>query len=294
MSRKASVRTVFLTVLLSPWLAACPSEVERSPMARIEQEVPPLLEPTTAIERIEVVEVGPTKRTKEWAITEPEAIATICRGLRDAIQHEPFEIGLQFFAPKEVRHVGFIRDGQPVLQLISVGDAQFWIAWGDAMRERGGEINFQSRPFEKIADEFFPLVRSAPAIPSDFSLTISREGCEGACPIYTIRLDARGEVVWDGQRDVHLEGVARKTIGRVQLQDVVMAARDREATSFGGAERFCLDTPAVKITLTLDGRTTTATHDSCSQRETREGKAFAAFVEYAESRMQIEDWVKGS
>jgi hypothetical protein len=292
--KKASVCTVVLALTLFPSMAAWSTEADSVSMRRIEREVPPLIAPVSSIARIEIVEVGPTKRTKKWAITDPEKIAKICVGLRDAIDQEQFKIGLQVFSPKEVREVTFIRDGRPALHLIHVGGAQFWMSWGEAMRARDGEINFQSKQFEKIADEFFPLSRFDPSVPTDFALMISRGGCEGSCPIYSIRLDERGEVVWNGKQDVRRKGVARKTIGRFQLQDIVMAARDREVMSFGRTARLCLDTPAVKITLTMDGKTATADHDSCSQEKTSEGQALAEFVDYAEIQMDIVGWVKGN
>lgn len=263
-------------------------------LRRIQQEVPPLLASPGSIARIDVVQTGPTKRTKRRTVTDPTQIATISRGLRNAILQQSFTIGKQFFSPRMTQEISFVIQGKPALRLISVGDAQFWMSWNEDRRASNGDINFQSRQFEKIADEYFPLSKSDPTIPGDFLLTIFRSGCEGQCPTYSVSVDRRGKVVWDGQQHVLRKGRAEKQIGQFQLRDIITAARDYEILSFNKNNRLCLDTPAVKVSLTMGGKTTRTQHDSCSQRKTTEGEDLAEFAQYAESQLGIGNWVKGN
>lgn len=60
-------------------------------------------------------------------------------------------------------------------------------------------------PLEPVADA--PPV--AAALPADLKITLERTRCYGRCPVYEVTIDALGEVVWRGAKDVAHEGLAR-------------------------------------------------------------------------------------
>ena len=43
-------------------------------------------------------------------------------------------------------------------------------------------------------------------IPSDTSITLERTACFGACPVYTVSIDATGNVVFEGAKYVRVQG----------------------------------------------------------------------------------------
>src|SRR5438128_1292196 len=50
------------------------------------------------------------------------------------------------------------------------------------------------------------LAFQPPAGADDVVITLQRTSCFGPCPVYTVTIDARGEVVYDGVRAVRVTG----------------------------------------------------------------------------------------
>ena len=45
-----------------------------------------------------------------------------------------------------------------------------------------------------------------PEVPSDALIRLQRTSCFGPCPIYTVTIDARGTVTYEGERSVRVVG----------------------------------------------------------------------------------------
>jgi hypothetical protein len=56
-----------------------------------------------------------------------------------------------------------------------------------------------------------------PAVPEDVTITLERTACFGTCPVYTVTIDAQGNVVYTGTRFVRVIGqkTGRAPVARV-------------------------------------------------------------------------------
>ena len=104
----------------------------------------------------------------------------------------------------------------------------------------------------------------ATAIPDDLVITLERTGCFGECPVYTVTIDARGNVSYEGTRFVRVEG--RQT-DRIPLARVVSILDTAERIGFfrlrdayrvmqnpDGSSTTATDLPAAFVTITRAGR----------------------------------------
>jgi hypothetical protein len=271
-------------------VAGSADESDQADKQRITRAVPPLLTPCGSIERI-TVSISRGKQDPFYAITHPKTIALICNALRNTIQQGRFQIGHQFHSPSEVRQIVFIRQGKPSLRLKGVGNAMYWMAWGEDL-DGAQLINFRSQEFDDFASEYFRPVDTGPAVAADFSLEISRLGCEGKCPVYSVRLDADGTVSWNGRAFVAAQGAARRTVSRWQVHALIQRIKDRKLLSLKPVNLMCVDTAAVEVRVRLEGRTASLKRDSCAWTKTPDGREIAAFSQFAESLMGTEHWVR--
>ncbi|HPF69224.1 MAG TPA: DUF6438 domain-containing protein [Candidatus Krumholzibacteria bacterium] len=82
-----------------------------------------------------------------------------------------------------------------------------------------------------------PAPPEQPGPPPVFSLqyssvTLSRGGCFGTCPVYTVTIDGTGHVSWEGQYYVAVEGAAEADVDVAAYTDLLrafIAARYLEA-----------------------------------------------------------------
>jgi hypothetical protein len=104
-----------------------------------------------------------------------------------------------------------------------------------------------------------------PDVPPDALIRLQRTSCFGPCPIYTVTIDARGTVTFDGERFVRVVG--RKT---TQISTSTVAAllaraarirffemRDayRAVENPDGTVTMVSDLPTTIVTVTINGRT---------------------------------------
>lgn len=135
----------------------------------------------------------------------------------------------------------------------------------------------------------FGVAASADAqVPRDFFVTLARGTCEGFCPAYSVTVDSKGNVLWDGRSSVWQKGPARKVISQNDVQSIVRKVEGMKFFGFGNGGRQCLDTPDIFIEITVNQRTKSVTHDSCSQAKTSEGRQIAELARYLEEMMGIE------
>jgi Domain of unknown function (DUF6438) len=103
------------------------------------------------------------------------------------------------------------------------------------------------------------------SVPEDLVIKLERTRCFGACPVYTVSIDAKGDVTYEGIRFVQVQGrvtdripVARVAallatadrIGFFELND-----RYRTKKNPDGSETIVTDLPTTFVTITSGGRT---------------------------------------
>ena len=128
-------------------------------------------------------------------------------------------------------------------------------------------------------------------VPADFLVKLVRGTCEGSCPGYTLTLDSKGKVTWDGRFFVQQKGLATKTIARRGLDSIVRKIEEMRFFNFQKGERLCTDTPDVLVEITMTRKVKSSKHDSCSQEKTAEGQQVAELARHIEKVAGIEQWV---
>lgn len=103
------------------------------------------------------------------------------------------------------------------------------------------------------------------AVPDDFVITLSRTSCFGPCPIYSVSIDAKGTVKYEGKKFVRVTGVQSDqipvsrvaellaTVDRIrffELDDRYLVIRNADGTS-----TMVTDSPTTFVTVTRGGRT---------------------------------------
>jgi hypothetical protein len=97
--------------------------------------------------------------------------------------------------------------------------------------------------------------RPSQTVPDDFVISLERTSCFGECPVYSVTIDAKGNVTYDGKKLVRVEGrqndripassvtALLETVNRIQFFD--LQDRYRALVS---------DNPTTFVTVTLNGR----------------------------------------
>jgi uncharacterized protein DUF6438/ankyrin repeat protein len=109
-----------------------------------------------------------------------------------------------------------------------------------------------------------PVVAEPQAIPNDFVITLARSTCFGECPAYSVAIDAKGNVIYDGKKFVRVEG---RQSDRVSLSRVAALAATVERIRFfelderyrfirtpDGGHISITDAPTTFVWLTSAGR----------------------------------------
>src|SRR5262245_26324551 len=104
-----------------------------------------------------------------------------------------------------------------------------------------------------------------PEVPRDAIIRLQRTSCLGRCPIYTVTIDARGTVTYDGERLVRVVGRRTAQIDPSAVATLLARAegirffqmRDtyREIEYPDGTRSSPSDFPTKIVTITVDGRT---------------------------------------
>ena len=104
-----------------------------------------------------------------------------------------------------------------------------------------------------------------PEVPPDALIRLQRTSCFGSCPIYTVTIDARGTVTFDGERFVRVVG--RKTMQISTSTVATLLARAERIRFFemrdayrvienpDGTVGMVTDLPTKFVTVTVNGRT---------------------------------------
>jgi Domain of unknown function (DUF6438)/Ankyrin repeats (3 copies) len=110
-----------------------------------------------------------------------------------------------------------------------------------------------------------PAVAQEPNVPSDASISLQRTSCFGPCPIYTVTIDARGKVTYEGERFVRVVGRRTAQIDTSIVAGLLARAerirffemRDtyRVIQNPDGTVTSVTDLPTTLVTVTVNGRT---------------------------------------
>jgi hypothetical protein len=103
-----------------------------------------------------------------------------------------------------------------------------------------------------------------PAVPDDFAIKLERTSCFGACPVYSVTIDAKGKVTYDGKKFVRVEG---RQVDQIPVSRVAELAATVERIRFfdlndeyrvirnaDGTTTMVTDLPTTFITATMGGR----------------------------------------
>jgi hypothetical protein len=110
-----------------------------------------------------------------------------------------------------------------------------------------------------------PAVAQEPDVPPDASISLQRTSCFGPCPIYTVTIDARGTVTYDGEQFVRVIGRRTAQIDTSSVAGLLATAdrirffemRDayRVIENPDGTVGTVTDLPTKFVTVTVNGRT---------------------------------------
>lgn len=110
-----------------------------------------------------------------------------------------------------------------------------------------------------------PAVAQEPNLPPHASISLQRTSCFGPCPIYTVTIDARGTVTYDGERFVRVIGRRTAQIDTSIVAGLLATAdrirffemRDvyRVIENPDGTVGMVTDLPTKFVTVTVNGRT---------------------------------------
>ena len=110
-----------------------------------------------------------------------------------------------------------------------------------------------------------PALAQEPDLPSDTLIRLQRTSCLGPCPIYTVTIDARGTVSYEGERSVRVVG---RRSARIETSIVAGLLAKAESIRFfemrdayrvienpDGTATMVTDLPTKFVTVTVNGRT---------------------------------------
>ena len=109
-----------------------------------------------------------------------------------------------------------------------------------------------------------PARTAAQDVPDDFVVKLERTSCFGECPVYSVSIDARGNVTYEGTKFVRVEG---RQIDRIQAFHVAELLAIAERIGFfdlrdqyrtirnpDGTETSVTDLPTAFVTITRGGQ----------------------------------------
>jgi hypothetical protein len=110
-----------------------------------------------------------------------------------------------------------------------------------------------------------PAAAQEPDVPPDALIRLQRTSCFGPCPIYTVTIDARGTVTYEGERYVRVVGrrtaqidtsIVATLLGRAErIRFFEMRDAYRVIENPDGTVSMVTDLPTKIVTITVNGRT---------------------------------------
>ena len=109
------------------------------------------------------------------------------------------------------------------------------------------------------------LPGGAQAVPEDFVIKLERTSCFGACPVYSVTIDAKGAVTYEGRRFVRVTGLQSDQIAVTQVAELAATVdrirffelddRYRVIRNADGTTSVVTDLPTTLVTVTRRGQT---------------------------------------
>jgi hypothetical protein len=97
----------------------------------------------------------------------------------------------------------------------------------------------------------------------DLTITLTRRGCFGKCPVYTVKIDGTGLVEYRGARDVRIIGLQTSAISSQQLATLLQRFDGINFSRLDDrAFDKCADTEVVSVSVAADGREKTVNSDT--------------------------------
>jgi len=93
-------------------------------------------------------------------------------------------------------------------------------------------------------------------------ITLERTACFGVCPVYTLTIYGDGRIVYEGMRNVRIEGTITTTISEDKIKQLITEFQKIDYFSLKDSyeERNATDMPSAFTSLTFDGKTKTVRH----------------------------------
>lgn len=112
-----------------------------------------------------------------------------------------------------------------------------------------------------------------PKVAPDFALEIQHAGCRGTCQAYTLAVDARGNATYQGRHAVERVGDYSKTLAPKTVQALSKSILEAHFFDFDQEYGAGIDLPAVKTTVTMDGKTKSVNDIRNAPKELKELEA---------------------
>jgi hypothetical protein len=96
----------------------------------------------------------------------------------------------------------------------------------------------------------------------DVVITLERTACFGICPVYKLTVYGNGEVVYEGERFVKIEGRRTDSISEEKIRQLVSEFLKIDYFSLKDRyeERMATDLPSAITSITMEGKTKTTRH----------------------------------
>lgn len=93
-------------------------------------------------------------------------------------------------------------------------------------------------------------------LPKDFSFSQSRSSCFGQCPSYTLRINHRGQVSYDGLMFTNLKGKHTKMLSAKEMKKLVRLIEEADLFSYEDSydDTRVTDLPSVTIEYSRGGK----------------------------------------
>ncbi|MEP6911612.1 MAG: DUF6438 domain-containing protein [bacterium] len=109
---------------------------------------------------------------------------------------------------------------------------------------------------------------SQPAIPKDTVITLTRTGCFGYCPSYTLTISADGSVTFEGRDYVKTKGTFKSRISRKQLQQLIsefknanyFSLKNKYESEEDGCSTVWTDYPSATTSIRINGKSKSILH----------------------------------
>jgi hypothetical protein len=99
--------------------------------------------------------------------------------------------------------------------------------------------------------------------PEMLTIKMTRERCRGACPVYSVTVRGDGSVEYVGEQFVQDRGPHMESLSRDQLQTLLQKFDDADFFALEDrAFALGLDTPRVRVSISVDGRTKEVSSDA--------------------------------